>query len=56
MGKVIGPISFEDWVFMSELLQGIRTMKQEDPEKFAIAIRKERALVDETKATYLNAA
>lgn len=56
MSNVIGPISIEDWYLMKNLLTSIREMKAEDPEKFAIAIRKERAIVDETKATYLNAA
>lgn len=41
MGKVIGPITWDDWYLLRQLRESVAFMKERNPEKYKIAIQKE---------------
>lgn len=52
MNNVIGPFTPADWMLMQELKKSIAFMTQADPEKYKIAIKKERAILKDFFRAY----
>ena len=53
MSNIIGPISFNDWYTMRQLLSDVKWMKNRDSNKFKSAIDKEEAYYNKLKVQYV---
>lgn len=53
MGKVIGPISGEDWLCMRMLRENVAYMTKKNPDKYRLSIDKQREVYKDTLKSYV---